>query len=446
MSRRDENNDRARRAHAFLLDRETQALPFSRAELAAATGWKPGTIAAYMSKKWSKIIRREGTSLRSDGVAQYTGDEFVRLMSQRDEISADPKKPDVDPGVEALLRKAREAALLALQIYNNPTTFFRTEGFSVMMVIAWTALFHAFFEKRGQKYCHLDPKTQQPIVIDGDEKAWELAECASFFYGGNTSPVRTNLEFFIRLRNKIEHRFVPEIDPLVVGECQAMLLNFDEFLMQEFGSYFAIRESLAVPLQTTYVRTPNSDAAMRKFQAKNFEKLREFVHNFRAELAPEVRGDQHYCVRVFLLEKPANHQGSADHAIEFVRVTAENREKYAALGKSIVAIKEKQVLVANAGHLRPMDVVKNVAPRIGGDFNLSHHTRAWKRYRVHPETKKGEKVTSAGCDTRYCIPDEAHNDYIYTPAWVDFLVKKLSDAIEREALTARKTSRGTVKA
>jgi hypothetical protein len=446
MSRRDENDVRVRRAHAFLLDRETQGQPFSKEEFAATTGWKPGTITAYMSKKWSKIVRREGAVLHADGVAQYTADEFVRLMSQRDEISADPKKPDVGPQVEALLRKAREAALLALQIYNNPTTSFRTEGFSVMMVIAWTALFHAVFEKRGQKYCHLDPKTQQPIVIDGDEKAWELAESASFFYGGNTSPVRTNLEFFIRLRNKIEHRFVPEIDPLVVGECQAMLLNFDELLVHEFGSYFAIRESLAVPLQTSYTRTPGSDAAMRKFQAKNFEKLREFVHNFRAELPPELRGDQHYCVRVFLLEKPANHPGSADHAIEFIKVTAENRDEYAALGKSIVAIKEKQVLVANAGHLRPTDVVKKVATRIGGHFNVSHHARAWKRYEVHPPTKKGEKVASAGCDTRYCIPDEAHNDYIYTPAWVEFLVKKLSDTVEREALTARKPLSGTLKA
>jgi len=30
------------------------------------------------------------------------------------------------------------------------------------------------------------------------------------------------------LRNKIEHRSMPQLDPSIFGECQAMLLNFDE--------------------------------------------------------------------------------------------------------------------------------------------------------------------------------------------------------------------------
>jgi hypothetical protein len=438
LGRQEDNNDRIRRAHSFFVERETSLQTFTKADVGLATGWKPGTVTSYLSKKWSKIVRRDGSALRADGVARYTADEFVRLMSQKDEISADPRKPQVKPEIEMLLRKAREAALLALQIYNNPTTCFRTEGFSVMMVIAWTALFHAIFEKRGQRYFHLDPTTQQPVMIDGDEKAWELAQCAAAFFGSQTTAVRKNLEFFIRLRNKVEHRYVPEIDPHVVGECQAMLLNFDDLLVNEFGTYFAVRESLAVPLQTAHVRTTVGDAAMKRFQAKNFEKVRDFVNTFRADLPGDVLADQRYCLRVFLLEKPANHQGSADHAIEFVKVTPENRDKLATIANNIVALKDREVHVANAGHLKPSDVAKRVAARIAFTFNTQHHAKAWKHYQVHPPMKKGEKVSAVACQARYCIPDEVHNDYVYTPAWVDFLVKKLSDPTEYQSVIGRK--------
>ena len=434
--------ERIRRAYEFLAAKEAAAASFTVGDLALATGWEPSSIRTYLSKKWSKIVKRDGTALRSSGVGSYTQEEFVRLMSQKNEISAEPKKPQLKPEVEGLLCKSRESALLALQIYNNPTTVFRTEGFSVMMVIAWTALFHAIFERRGESYVYLDA-THQPIVIDGDEKAWELAKCATHFYEEHTLPARKNLEIIIKLRNKIEHRFVPALDPHVAGECQALLLNFDDLLVTQFGSYFAIRDYLAVPLQTMNVRSVALDAAMKKFQAKQFGEAMSFVSDFRASLAPDIYRDQRYRFSVYLVPKPANHQGSADHAIEFVKITPENEEKLANLTKGIVAIKERTIPIANAGHFKPTDVVKQVAARLGKPFNQAHHTRAWQRYNVHRPTVKGGKVSATGCDVRYCVPDEVHNDYVYTSAWVDHLVTLLSDDKEYTALTkSRETPAG----
>jgi len=49
-------------------------------------------------------------------------------------------------------------------------------------------------------------------MIDGERRAWDLAESVKKYFTDPNSPERKNLEFFIRLRNKIEHRFVPEID------------------------------------------------------------------------------------------------------------------------------------------------------------------------------------------------------------------------------------------
>ena len=44
--------------------------------------------------------------------------------------------------------------------------------------------------------------------------------------------------------------------------------------------------------------------------------------------------------------------------------------------------------------------------------------------------------TPEGCDTKFCQFDQAHRDYVYTQAWVDYLVVKLSDDAEYRKLLA----------
>ena len=44
-----------------------------------------------------------------------------------------------------LLLKSREAALNAVQSFNNPLTTFKAETFIVLMTIAWMYLLHAHY-------------------------------------------------------------------------------------------------------------------------------------------------------------------------------------------------------------------------------------------------------------------------------------------------------------
>lgn len=355
-------------------------------------------------------------------------------------LDIEQEKPELDPQVEALVRKAREASLLALQLYNTPLTVFKTEGYSVMMVVAWTALFHAVFEKTGVKYFYTNKDTGAPIIIDGDEKAWELGECMKRHFGSisgltreDSTPVQANLEFFIKLRNKIEHRYVPEIDPHVAGECQALLFNFDEMLTAEFGAHYAIRESLAVPLQTARVRTTGQTTALRKLQARHFDEVREFVDAYRASLPSMVYEDQGFSFRVFLVPKTGNHATSAEHAIEFVKYDPNRAEEMKRIQKDIVLIKDRQVPVSNANLLSPTQVAKEVSSRIGRRFILDHHRRAWAKYQV-----RASRFDAGSCDPRYCVPDPRHRDYSYTRAWVEFLVQKLTDQTEYDAVLSWK--------
>ena len=51
-----------------------------------------------------------------------------------------------------LLYKSREAALNAVQTFNNPLTTFKTETFIVLMNIAWMYLLHAYYRREGVEY------------------------------------------------------------------------------------------------------------------------------------------------------------------------------------------------------------------------------------------------------------------------------------------------------
>jgi len=61
-----------------------------------------------------------------------------------------------------------------VDVYNRPGPRFRTAHYIVLIVIAWTALFHAMFYKKGTKPWYkkkgTNPKGDQYFHIDGDPK------------------------------------------------------------------------------------------------------------------------------------------------------------------------------------------------------------------------------------------------------------------------------------
>lgn len=241
------NQEKFAKSYHFLLNKEQHNQPFTVDEVVRAIDWKRSTVTTYITKKWNQFLERNDNNFYVKGVSAYGEDHYVRLMSQNYQVSSVPHKPTLELEVERLVVKAREAALHALDSYNRPNTSFRSEGFLVMMVIAWRSLFHAIFKKQGINYFYLNDNNT-PKIIDGNEKAWELSQCLKEFFGSQNNPIRANLELTIGLRNRIEHRYVPALDPHIVGECQSLMLNFDDLLVSEFGDFYALRESLAVPI------------------------------------------------------------------------------------------------------------------------------------------------------------------------------------------------------
>ena len=309
--------------------------------------------------------------------------------------------------VSNLLEKAKESALLAVDIYNKPKTSFRSSGFIVLMCIAWTSLLHAIFEKNKIKYFDRG-KNNRYVRIDGEKRAWSLVESAKYFFKEN-NPILKNILFFYELRNKIEHRFLPEIDAHILGECQAFILGFERILTKEFGDKHTLLDDY-IPLQLS--------RSVRKIpETKDGKSLLSFINKYRDSLSMDITNSQDFSYKVFIMPNVGNHRNSSDTAIDFIKIDENNSEEMTKYGKSIIAIKQQKIQVANQGRLKPSRVIKEIREKTDIKKTMNWHTTMWKKYKVRSQGKNAKTII------KYCQYDEPHGDYIYTDKWVDFLIE-----------------------
>ncbi len=336
------------------------------------------------------------------------------------------------------LEKARDSGILAVEVYNKPAVKFKSGGYISLMVIAWTSLFHAVFFKRKLKPFYRR-ESGRFVKVEGDYKYWELDECLNQYFGTDTgNPVRKNLEFFIPLRNKIEHRSMPELDASIFGECQAMLLNFDEILEKEFGAKYCLRECLSFALQLFPSSENLVDAVKHNPESKP---VVDFIQQFRSTISPDITASGRYSFKAFLIQV-ANHKSENALPIQFVhydKLSEDERKKVAHL---VAMVKFKEIPVSNLNVMKAGEVAKRVQQALGNPkiqrgkkqvdrFNVSVHSACWNKYKIRPA---GGSSNPEQTDYRYCIYDKMHNDYGYTQAWVDFLVEKLHDPKEFDSL------------
>jgi hypothetical protein len=326
--------------------------------------------------------------------------------------------------VKALIEKARETALLAVETYNRPTASFRSGAYVVLMIIAWTSLFHAMFLRNGSKPYYRKPGSRRYDRIDGEPRRWELKECLQQHYKANNPAARQNLEFFIGLRNKIEHRSLAQIDPEVFGECQAMLLNFESLLVSEFGDRYAIRGGLTFALQFSHVIPKSSSAPAAKATAGAFKAIKQYVDAFRSSLSADVQNDLAYSFKVFLVPKIGNHASKDSVAVEWVKYDPSKPEEMRNYEKVVAMIKPKEVQIANLGLLKPTRVAQQVAAKLGKRFTIYYHKLCYEHFKIRPP---GGAPDPSACNPQFCVYDDLHKDYCYKPEWVEFLAQKLGD-------------------
>lgn len=334
--------------------------------------------------------------------------------------------------VKDCIDKCQACAVASVDVYNRPGPRFRTAQFIVLITMAWTALFHAIFYKRGKNPWYKKSGSTRYLRVDGEPKHWELMECIKQFYGSANPPERKNLEFLIGLRNKIEHRHLPELDPGLYGECQASLMNLEDMLEAEFGAKYALNEQLAVALQFTRSVPKERRKAAKMTVSNAARSIKDYVEKFRGGLPSTVLNSSSYSFNVYLVPKVSNRKELADVAVEFIKVDSHNPIEIDRLEKLNVLIKEKHIPISNLNLYKPNDVVAQVNKASKNKLTTNKHAAAWKHFKVRPKSGATKPEIT---DSKYCVYDAVHRDYVYTQAWIDKLIREFDSDEDFQKIT-----------
>lgn len=430
MSHRKLGSKEIRAAYAFLRQAEEDGRIFTAQELSAGSGWSTKTTKANLTKKLAQLIRKVDGGFQCVGARHLTEEAFCRVCSQNSWLANDPHRPLLAPTVEGLVQKARESALGAVQHYNNPTALFRSGNYVVLMVIAYTALLHAVLERDGVDYT-VYGKDGAPMLRSGKSMLWDVTRCIRYYaqnYAAKYEPkylpaVERNLEMLVPIRDAIEHRFMPHLDADICGHCQAMLMNFERILIEEFTAYYSLNASLCMALQFSSRRSPETVGALRRFHSAEYQDLKDYITSFEASLPDDILGDPAFAFRVWLIQKSANHARSSDLSMEVVRLDGSDPSQVARLEKAILAVKtvteerivdpsetctlwEKEVLHA---------VIERIGPKVVWAGGTNPLTATMLRWVI--------QAHRLGDDPRLCFrPKKAGSRPMYSLALVEWVV------------------------
>jgi hypothetical protein len=340
--------------------------------------------------------------------------------------------------VKSALEKSREAAILALEVYNKPAVKFKSGGYIVLMVIAWTSLFHAIFFKRKQKPFYKEKGGKRYVRREGDYSYWELNTCVARYFSDINNPIRKNLEFFIPLRNKIEHKSFPGLDADIFAECQSLLLNYDRIICQEFGEAYCIKESLSFALQLF----PSSDNIVSTVKhSKDYKLIADFIKEYRSAISVDVLNSGEYSFKAFLIQV-ANHDSKDALPVQFINWSKLSEAKKQGVTRVAALIKDKLVHVTNKDCVKPGAIVKQVQEALGNPKvrkpnktvdRFNHHTfqQCLRKYNIRDGYKTDHPEL---IDNKFCLYDQVNDNYVYKPAFAQFLIEKLRDENEWQDL------------
>lgn len=324
-----------------------------------------------------------------------------------------------------ILESSINSCLLAVEIYNKPRAQFRCEGYITLMNIAWTKLFHSYFQHTiGNKYYYKDKQGRYEL-INGERKAWDLSRCIRKHNKLSTAIV-ANLKFIIGLRNKIEHRYVDkhELDLSIFGELQTLLYNYENILIELFGESYQINENLVYSLQFSQMKMDSQNIANRKLLSKEMKDINNFIIKYRKTLPEEVFNSQEYSIKLVQIPRISNTNRN-DLSIQFVKWDNLNEDDKVKYNKLNVLVKEKIIKkeIINVGRLKPSKVLEKVLDKCDIKINHVHHKYFYYVYSIRPVSF--ENLEPSDTNTEYCHYDEVHGDYLYNSNWVDFISRKL---------------------
>lgn len=298
---------------------------------------------------------------------------------------------------ERLIR-AREAMILAVQVFNSPTLKFKSEVFSVLANIAWTYLLHEFYERRGVQ-----------LVVN--DRSLLLSQMVARQDCPLTQGMKDNLFAVKEIRDQVEHLLLRRSDLKFLSIFQACCLNFDKLLCELFGDEKTLKNELMFSLQFAKVGF-DQVTQLQKFDIP--AEIEAIDKKLEEELGEDRLSDLEYRFRVVYTFE--NSTKSKSH-IKFVHPNDEGAEEV----KNVLIKKE---ISDKLYPYKPNAAAKKIAQRSGRKFTSRNHTQAWRKFDLRPKAKVAQPENTK---SEFCVYHIAHKDYTYSEKWVEFVSEFIAD-------------------
>lgn len=314
---------------------------------------------------------RKGAKPRYVGIAAATVPEVDALLYQYSKLAALAEQLGfyATTHSEAQVRKAVEIFKTAVLVYNNNMLLSRSETFIVLSIIAWTYLLHARLIGEGITpfYKNVDGT---PVLVDGQEKLWELSYCIETPEASLSAGEKANLKYLIAIRNAIEHRSFEDVNDALQAKIQANALNFLKYAKEKFGTKYDFSHDLAfaIQLQALTLQSPNA--------LKGGVPVAKAVAAVNALLEGPMTqaefNDPAYSFRVYVVPKVTNNAKKADQAVI-----------YSPIGSDVeVAIK-----LVERPKFRMKEAIKKLLDDYGIVVSSHQFQQAWKLNDLKNPTK-----------------------------------------------------------
>ena len=234
------------------------------------------------------------------------------------------------------LEEARRQALVAIDFYNRPGDRRSLTDFIVHIHLAWQDLMHADRMRRKVEifYRKNDKKRTFRRSPDGSKKTWDLSQCLRHENKDN-DPIRKNIEFFIGLRNHVEHRYQDSVLVATAAESHACIINFESELVRRFGPSASLGNELKFPVFVQSL-SPTRYEEQRALRRGLPLSTSTYIAEFQDALDDTVRSDERYAYRLLLLPMmgPLRHKFSHASRSSLASTTSLGSARSGTLGHS----------------------------------------------------------------------------------------------------------------
>ena len=331
-----------------------------------AKGWRNQDVQALVNTGRKATVNfGRFSSVKKDENQKEASDEEVAAYQARK--YAYDARTGLNAFEDERLIRAREAIILAVQIFNSTALNFKTEIFAVLSNIGWTYLLHEYYDRKGIE------------IVNSDGNSLLLSQMINRTDCPLSEGMRNNLRGMKIIRDDVEHKLLGRTDAKWFGLFQACCLNFNKALTELFGDRLSLAKELGFALQFSRPDMDNLALAMKYDLPANIEAIDA---KLSTKFTDVERADLEYEFRVIYTISGASK--SRAH-IEFIRPeSAEGKE-----------IQNVLVQYHPADHLypyKPGQVCKTVSRMSGKIFTPHNHTQAWKLHRIRLLTLSSQRT------------------------------------------------------